>query len=246
MGAFERVLMRTFGRPEGILGRLGGMVMAKMNQPCAAWAIGLLEIRENDRVLEIGFGPGAGIQLLAAAAPSGHVDGVDPSQEMLEQATARNAAAIARGQVGLRIGSVERLPFEDNTFEKALAINSMQVWPDSETGLAEIRRVMKVGGAVALGFTIHSGQQPSGLIERLTAAGFVEVRLVETDKAFPTFAYRRSRMSHSLRANAYCRPSSAAQCIDRRRRLSIGYRPLRLSIKRPQNRPSILAACWSS
>lgn len=42
MGAFERVLIRTFGRPDGILGRLGGTVMAKMNQPCAAWAIGLL------------------------------------------------------------------------------------------------------------------------------------------------------------------------------------------------------------
>ncbi|MEM5399942.1 class I SAM-dependent methyltransferase [Paraburkholderia unamae] len=129
VGAFERVLMRAFGRPEGILGRLGGTVMARMNQPCAAWAIGLLGIREHDRVLEIGFGPGAAIQLLAAAAPSGHVDGIDPSQEMLAQATARNAAAIARGRVGLRTGSVERLPFEDNTFDKVLAINSMQVWP---------------------------------------------------------------------------------------------------------------------
>jgi ubiquinone/menaquinone biosynthesis C-methylase UbiE len=190
MGAFERVLMRTFGRPEGILGRLGGIVMAKMNQPCAAWAIGLLEIRENDRVLEIGFGPGAGIQLLAVAAPSRHVDGIDPSQEMLEQATARNAMAIARGQVALRIGSVERLPFEDNTFDQVLAINSMQLWPDSETGLAEIRRVMKVEGTVALGFTIYSGQQPGGLIERLTAAGFVEARLVETDKAFCVLAVK--------------------------------------------------------
>jgi ubiquinone/menaquinone biosynthesis C-methylase UbiE len=188
MGAFERVLMRTFSRPEGILGRLGGMVMAKMNQPCAAWAIGLLEIRENDRVLEIGFGPGAGTQLLAAAAPSGHVDGIDPSQEMLGQATARNAVTIARGQVGLRIGSAERLPFEDDTFDKVLAINSMQVWPDSETGLAEIRRVMKVGGTVALGFTTYSGQQPSGLIERLTAAGFVEARLVEADNVFCVLA----------------------------------------------------------
>ncbi|MEX3790749.1 class I SAM-dependent methyltransferase [Paraburkholderia sp. BR14374] len=155
----------TFGRPEGILGQLGGMVMAKMNQPCAAWAIGLLKIRENDRMLEVGFGPGAAIQLLAAAAPFGHVDGIDPSQEMLEQATARNAMAIARGQVGLRIASVERLPFEDNAFDKVLAINSMQLWPDSETGLAEIRRVMKVGSKVALGFTTYSGQQPSGLIE---------------------------------------------------------------------------------
>ncbi|MEX3979925.1 methyltransferase domain-containing protein [Paraburkholderia sp. EG287A] len=190
VGAFERVLMRAFGRPEGILGRLGGTVMARLNQPCAAWVIGLLEIRQHDRVLEIGFGPGAGIQLLAATVPSGHVDGIDPSQEMLAQATARNAVAIARGRVGLRIGSVERLPFEASTFDKVLAINSMQVWPDAETGLAAIRRAMKAGGAVALGFTTYSGQQPGGLIERLTAAGFVEAKLVETEKAFCVLAVK--------------------------------------------------------
>jgi len=190
MSALEGVLMRTFGRPEGVLGRLGGVVMAKMNRPCAAWAIDLLEVRGNDRVLEIGFGPGVGIQLLAAAVPSGHVAGIDPSQEMVQQATARNTAAIKRGQVGLQIGSVERLPFEDNSFDKVLAINSMQVWPDSKTGLAEIRRVMKAGGTVALGFTIYSGQQPSGLIERITAAGFVDARLAQTDRAFCVLAVK--------------------------------------------------------
>jgi hypothetical protein len=47
---------------------------------------------------------------------------------------------------------------------------------------------MKAGGTVAFGFTIYSGQQPSGLIERLTAAGFVEARLAQTDKAFCVLA----------------------------------------------------------
>jgi ubiquinone/menaquinone biosynthesis C-methylase UbiE len=42
--------------------------------------------------------------------------------------------AIESGRVDLRYGSVESLSFEDNTFDKALAINSMQVWPDA--GLA--------------------------------------------------------------------------------------------------------------
>jgi hypothetical protein len=49
---------------------------------------------------------------------------------MVEQARARNAAAIESGRVDLRRGSVESLPFDDDTFDKALAINSMQVWPD--------------------------------------------------------------------------------------------------------------------
>ena len=86
MSGFEGVLMRTFGRPAGILSRLGGMVMARMNRPCAAWTIDLLKMRGDDRILEIGFGPGVGIQLLAEVAPAGHVDGIDPSQEMVGHA----------------------------------------------------------------------------------------------------------------------------------------------------------------
>ena len=61
---------------------------------------------------------------------------------MVEQATARNVKAIESGRVDLRHGSVECLPFEDNT-DKALAINSMQVWPDAVAGLQEMRRVLK-------------------------------------------------------------------------------------------------------
>ena len=72
---------------------------------------------------------------------------------MVEQATARNAEAIASGVVDLRHGSVEKLPFEDGTFDAVLAINSMQVWPDVTAGLREVKRVTRSGGRVALAFT---------------------------------------------------------------------------------------------
>src|ERR1700704_5474729 len=59
MSVVRGVLIRTFGRPKGVLGRLGGIVMARTNQTCAAWVIDLLAIQRNDKVLEVGFGPGA-------------------------------------------------------------------------------------------------------------------------------------------------------------------------------------------
>ena len=43
--------------------------MARTNQKCAAWVIALLDIQPHDRVLEVGFGPGVGIQLLASRRP---------------------------------------------------------------------------------------------------------------------------------------------------------------------------------
>ena len=79
-------------------------------------------------------------------ATEGRIAGVDPSPEMIEQARARNVTAIEIGRVDLRRGIVERLPFDDNAFDKALAINSMQVWSDIEVGLREILRVLKARG----------------------------------------------------------------------------------------------------
>ena len=38
------------------------------------------------------------------------------------------------------------MPFGNDAFDKALSINSMQVWPDLGAGLHEIRRVLKAGG----------------------------------------------------------------------------------------------------
>jgi len=188
MGVTRTILMQMFGRPRGVPGRLGGIIMARTNADCGAWVTELLEIGPCDSVLEVGFGPGVIIQRLAQLA--GRTSGIDPSQEMVAQARARNAIAIKDGRVDLRRGSVEHLPFDDNAFDKALAINSMQVWPDSAAGLREMRRVMKPGGRVALGFTPYSGQQNEGLTQTLTAAGFTKATVVEKDGWFCALALK--------------------------------------------------------
>src|SRR5262249_787544 len=154
MACGRQLLMRMFGHPKGILGRLGGMIMARVNRDAAAQLIELLNVRPDDKILEVGFGPGVAIQLLLQRLSTGAVAGGDPSPEMVRQAAARNADALRNRKVDLRYGSAERLPFTDQAFDKALAINSMQTWPDAGAGLREIWRVLKHGGVVALGFTV--------------------------------------------------------------------------------------------
>jgi SAM-dependent methyltransferase len=102
MALLRGLLLRAFGRPQGLLGRLGGVMMAHGNRDCAAWVVDRLGIEGQDTVLEVGFGPGVGISLATAAAAGGRVAGIDPSPEMLVQAKARNAEAIGRGRVDLR------------------------------------------------------------------------------------------------------------------------------------------------
>jgi ubiquinone/menaquinone biosynthesis C-methylase UbiE len=190
MGITRNILMRAFGRPQGMLGRLGGIIMARTNGEFGAWVSDLLKVRPSETVLEVGFGPGSVIDRLTAIATAGQVAGIDPSSEMVQQARARNATAIQSGRVDLRQGSVESLPFRENTFDKAMAVNSMQVWPSAVAGLQEIRRVLKPGGKIALGFTHYSGQPNKGLDTVLAAAGFTDVHIVEADKGFCVLATR--------------------------------------------------------
>jgi ubiquinone/menaquinone biosynthesis C-methylase UbiE len=52
-----------------------------------AWTLSLLDLRPKDHVLDVGCGPGALIQALAAYVTNGIVAGVDLSPLMLQQAT---------------------------------------------------------------------------------------------------------------------------------------------------------------
>lgn len=188
MGLGHSILTRMFGHPKGPLGRLGGVILARANYRPAVWTIGLLDVRRDDAVLEVGFGPGVAIRLLAASAR--YVGGVDPSPEMTEQATRRNAGAVSARRVELHEASAERMPFADQMFDKALAINSMQLWPDAAAGLREVRRVLRPGGRVALTFTTYSGRGREGLRELLEDAGFAGQQFAETEKAFCLTAVR--------------------------------------------------------
>src|SRR5215469_4030374 len=95
----RQILIRMFGKPRGFLGKIGGIIMAHTNDDCAAWMIELLEVKSNETLLEVGFGPGVAIKRLSERA--GHVTGIDQSREMVAQAQARNANAIKSGRVEL-------------------------------------------------------------------------------------------------------------------------------------------------
>ena len=58
------VLDATFGHPRGPLGRLGGVIMARLTGQRNGWTVSLFAIGQEDRILEVGCGPGALIQAL--------------------------------------------------------------------------------------------------------------------------------------------------------------------------------------
>jgi hypothetical protein len=55
----RNALMRTFGRPQGFMGRLGGIIMARPNAHFGTSVSDVLEVGPKGSVLEVGFGPGS-------------------------------------------------------------------------------------------------------------------------------------------------------------------------------------------
>jgi len=141
---------RQFARPRGVVGLLAGEVLAWQNREVNAWTLSLLDPRGDDRVVEVGFGPGVGVRLAAARVRRGLVAGVDPSSMMLRRARWRNRRAVRRGRVDLRRGTVERLPWLDGAFTHAWSVNTFFEWPDPAAGLVEVARLLRPGGRLAL------------------------------------------------------------------------------------------------
>ena len=176
-----------FGRPTGLPGRAAGLLMAhrSSNRRRNAWAVSLLDVRPDDRVLEIGFGPGLAILELSRIAHAGHVCGIDHSERMLRQARRRNADGIARGVVDLRLGSVDALPVFDAPFDKILAVNTVLFWDEPDARLEQLRPLLRPAGLIAVA---HQPRGPGASDEMAAAngreiaaallrAGFSEVRV---------------------------------------------------------------------
>lgn len=137
-------LTSQFGHPRGIAGFLVGHVMAAKNRSMCRAALDALAPEPHDRVLEIGFGPGVLVRLVAAAGAL--VAGVDPSFEMLRQARRRNSKGVAGGLVDLRAGTAPGLPFADGAFTKAVAVNVAHHLDDRPGAFRDVRRVLEPRG----------------------------------------------------------------------------------------------------
>lgn len=165
-------LHHQFGHPRGPLGSLVGHLMAVKNTPRSRWVLEVLALQPGERVLEIGFGPGADIaRALRSVGSSGQVTGIDVSSTMLRQASRRNLAALRSGRASLHEGSVDRMPFPDDTFDAAFAINCAQFWPDLVAGFREIHRVVRPGGRTVIavqprnqGATVADSQRWLGML----------------------------------------------------------------------------------
>jgi SAM-dependent methyltransferase len=113
----------------------------------------LAGVRDGQRVLDVGCGPGAlTAELVERVGPSA-VAAVDPSEPLVAAARERHP------EVRVERASAERLPFPDDAFDAALAQLVVHFMADPGAGVAEMRRVTRGDGVVAACVWDHAGGQ---------------------------------------------------------------------------------------
>jgi SAM-dependent methyltransferase len=148
-------------------------------------ALQMLELRGEDRVLDLACGPGNFTRSFAKAAKPGLVVGVDASASMLELAVRETEAE----NVAYVRGDASELPFPDACFDAVCCFAALYLIDRPIAAIDEIVRVLAPGGRVALLASCNRGPLPATLsdavVRRLTG-----VRIFARDELCDALAAR--------------------------------------------------------
>jgi Methyltransferase domain len=143
-----------------------------------AVAVGLIDVRPGQRILEIGGGRGVAAWLVCGRLGDGRYVGIDRSAKAVAAARALNAAYVERGVADFReldVADVE--PDELGLFDTVFCVNVNAFWTrpaGHELGL--ITRMLRIDGTFHLMYTPPVGSDSTRISEaiepRLDAAGF--------------------------------------------------------------------------
>ncbi len=139
-------------------GGYGSPGMKRMQERLTLRAIGLLGVRKG-RVLDIGCGTGYSTRVLAAQGFD--VVGIDPNKKMIENAQGVNCA----------VGSFEKIPFPDKSFDAAVSISALQ-WADTKRAAKEVSRVLKYSARAVMQFYPSSDGEAMHTARAFAREGF--------------------------------------------------------------------------
>jgi SAM-dependent methyltransferase len=123
------------------------------------WGLTHVSIERDFIILDVGCGGGRTIQKMAAIATDGSVFGVDYAKGSVAASRAKNEDLIKAGRVEIQEASVSHLPFNENTFDLATAVETQYYWPDLVNDMREILRVLKPGATLLVIAESYSGSR---------------------------------------------------------------------------------------
>jgi trans-aconitate 2-methyltransferase len=121
--------------------------ISALQQTMAEEALRLLDLKGNERVLDIGCGNGKNTSEIAARVPQGSVVGVDFSANMVAFAGSQYSAS--HPNLKFQVADARHLPFTSE-FDLVVSFNALHWVPEQELALRSIHRALKPEGRAQL------------------------------------------------------------------------------------------------
>lgn len=145
-----KILARNLANPQGEKGIQIGEMMNATNIGMTLESIHALLIEDNENILEIGHGNAGHLKSFLKIAKDLKYTGIDISETMHNEA--KNLNIECKDQAEFVLYEGEKLPFEDEVFDKIFTVNTVYFWKNPVEYLNEIYRVMKDNGTFVLTF----------------------------------------------------------------------------------------------
>lgn len=120
-----------------------------------------LNLRPDDRVLEIGCGHGVAATLVCERLEGGLLTAIDRSTKMIQAAKRRNAAYIEAGKAEFLAADLEDLDLGERRYDRIFAVRVGLFHREPERARGIVARWLAPGGAVFVVFDPPSGSSAS-------------------------------------------------------------------------------------
>ncbi|RYG53157.1 MAG: class I SAM-dependent methyltransferase [Chitinophagaceae bacterium] len=184
-------MLKHAEKPSGIRGRAAMWLWNRLNKQLSDWTIEKLNIKSNERILEVGYGSGYTLEKIASRLRTGVIAGVDHSPLMYHLARKRNQAHLLSNKVVLRCGVVDDFSYHRMYFDVIFGTNVHFFWDHPTQEFEKLRLLLKPGGRLQIFFQPRHARSDWELMrwandcrQQVEAAGFSAVKL-EIKKAQP-------------------------------------------------------------
>jgi SAM-dependent methyltransferase len=140
------------GRPHGLLSPLVARMLNRGNGRAIAAAVDAAQVPVGAVAADIGFGGGAGLQLLLdRVGDEGVVHGIEVANDMLRRARSRFDDDVRTGRLRLADGSLTAIPLNDASVDAVITLNTVYFISDLPAACTELARVLRPGGQAVVG-----------------------------------------------------------------------------------------------
>lgn len=149
-------LAKHLRQPDGEMGKEVGLQMNRSNKHICLNSYQVLDPKNENHILEIGMGNGFFVKDLLGMANNLKYTGVDFSPTMVEEASLLNKEFSDEKTASFELASIEKLPFEDNSFDCITTTNTLYFWPQPKENIKELVRVLKPNGKLLIAYRSKS------------------------------------------------------------------------------------------